>query len=181
MGRIDKIWIDEPSDCYIVTDDYGFNVMYDCAFTDMRAVEQEVLKIVSFYINKVEPMQDRDLRNVMPTIDRLGIIKEVLHYEELYQRAKLRLCLHYMECYDHTCDTLEQQRLIQIVVELMARRPRMNLAANHFKDSYRAEIDALETQAQIMKEFIRMQMDIEFKANTDIREILEKTYRLIYE
>ena len=32
-----------------------------------------------------------------------------------------------------------------------------------------------------MKEFIRMQMDIEFKANNDIREILEKTYRLIYE
>ena len=32
-----------------------------------------------------------------------------------------------------------------------------------------------------MKEFIRMQMDIEFAANNDIREILEKTYRLIYE
>jgi hypothetical protein len=32
-----------------------------------------------------------------------------------------------------------------------------------------------------MKEFIRMQMDIEFKANTDVREILEKTYRLVYE
>lgn len=38
----------------------------------------------------------------------------------------------------------------------MARRPRMNLAANHFKDSYRAEIDALETAANILKEFIRM-------------------------
>jgi len=32
-----------------------------------------------------------------------------------------------------------------------------------------------------MKEFIRMQMNIEFKANSDIREVLEKTYRLIYE
>ena len=27
----------------------------------------------------------------------------------------------------------------------MAQRPRMNLAANNFKDSYRAEIDALST------------------------------------
>lgn len=165
----------------MVTDDYGFNVMYDCTFMDMRAVEQEMLKIVSFYINKVEPMQDRDLRNVLPCVDRLGIVKEVLYWEEKFQRSKLKLCLHYMECYDHTCDTLEQQRLIQIVVELMAKRPRMNLAANHFKDSYRAEIDVIDTQAQIMKEFIRMQMDIEFKANNDIREILEKTYRMIYE
>lgn len=57
----------------------------------------------------------------------------------------------------------------------------MNLAANHFTDSYRAEMDVLETQIKIMKEFIRMQMDIEFRANNDIREILEKTYRMIYE
>jgi len=56
MGRVDKIWLDETNDIYVVTDDYGFNLMYDCTFMDMRAVEQEVLKIVSFYINRVEPM-----------------------------------------------------------------------------------------------------------------------------
>lgn len=89
MGRIDKIWLDEPNDIYIVSDDYGFNLMYDCTFSDMRAVEQEVLKIVSFYINKVEPMQDRDLRNVLPNVDRLGILKDVLKWEQLYQKAKL--------------------------------------------------------------------------------------------
>lgn len=32
-----------------------------------------------------------------------------------------------------------------------------------------------------MKEFIRMQMSLEYRANNDIREILEKTYRMIYE
>lgn len=57
----------------------------------------------------------------------------------------------------------------------------MNLAASHFKDSYRAEIDSLDTQTQIMREFIRLQMDVEFKANNEIREILEKTYRMVYE
>lgn len=93
MGRIDKIWLDEANDIYIVTDDYGFNLMYDCSFMDMRAVEQEILKIVSFYINKVEPMQDRDLRNVLPNVDRLGILKDVLEWEQLYQKAKLQLCL----------------------------------------------------------------------------------------
>ena len=156
MGRIDRISIDEENDIFICTDDFGFNIMYDCALQDMRALEQEVLKIVSYYINKVEPMQDKDLRNILPVVDRLGIIKEVLFWEEKFQKAKMKLCLQYMECYDHTCDTLEQQRLVQIVVDLMALRPRMNLAANHFKDSYRAEIDSLETQTQIMREFIRM-------------------------
>jgi len=81
--------------------------MYDCCFQDMRAIEQEMLKIVSFYINKTEPMQDRDLRNVLPNVDRLAILKDVLHWEDKYQKAKMELTLQYMECYEHTCDTLE--------------------------------------------------------------------------
>ena len=63
----------------------------------------------------------------------------------------------------------------------MAKRPRMNLAANHFKDSYKAEIEALDYQVKIMKEFISMQMSNEFAVNNEIREFLEKTYRLIYD
>lgn len=49
-----------------------------------------------------------------------------------------------MECFEHTCDSLDQQRLIQIIVDLMARRPRINLEGNHFRDSYKAEVDAIE-------------------------------------
>lgn len=63
----------------------------------------------------------------------------------------------------------------------MAKRPRINLAANHFRDSYKAEIEAFDYQVKIMKEFINMQMQNEFKVNNDIREFLEKTYRLIYD
>ena len=64
----------------LVTDDYGFNVMYDATFTDMRALEQEMLKVCSYFINKVEPLQDKDMRNVLPTIDGLGVIKEICEY-----------------------------------------------------------------------------------------------------
>ena len=38
-GRVDRIWLDEKTDCFIVSDDYDFNVMYDCTFGDMRALE----------------------------------------------------------------------------------------------------------------------------------------------
>ena len=181
MGRIDKIEEHPEMGCFIVTDDYGVNVMYDSTFADMRSLEQEMLKIVSFYINKLEPLQDRDLRNILPAIDRMGIMKEIIECEQQYQKAKLLLVIAYTECLDHTCDTLDQQRLIQIIVDLMAQRPRMNFLANHFRDSYKAEIDAFEAQTQIVREFINMQMDNEYKINNDIREMLEKTYRLIYE
>jgi hypothetical protein len=86
--------------------------MYDATFGDMRAIEQELLKIVSFYINKVEPIAEVDLRNIFPAVDRFQIVADVIMCEEEYQRAKLKLCLHYLECFEHTCDTLDQQRLV---------------------------------------------------------------------
>lgn len=69
--------------------------------------------------------------------------------------------------------------MIQIIVDLMASRPRLNLSATHFKDSYRAEVELLTLQHEIMREVIRMQMSNEFEANNSIREYLEKTYRLV--
>jgi hypothetical protein len=64
-----------------VKDDYGIHVLYDATFADMRAMEMEVLKICSFYINKAEPLLDNDLRNMYPAVDRLKILDECLLYE----------------------------------------------------------------------------------------------------
>jgi hypothetical protein len=84
MGRIDTITFNESADCYIVTDDYGVDIMYDSTLADMSILEQEMLKIMSFYVNKVEPLQDVDFRNIFPVVDRFAIIKEILIYEERY-------------------------------------------------------------------------------------------------
>lgn len=73
LGRID--FISEFNGHFIVADDFGVNVMYDASFADMRHLEQEMLKIVSYFINKLEPMQDTDLRNVFPVIDRFRALK----------------------------------------------------------------------------------------------------------
>jgi hypothetical protein len=145
-GRIDFYTEHQQSRCILVSDDFGVNLMYDSTFVDMRVLEQEILKIMSYYINKVEveAMHQTDLRNVFPTIDRFNLIKEVLECEDRYQKAKLELVFCYLECYEHTCDTLEQQQTIQIIVDLMAKRPRFNLSSNHFTDSYTVEIKLLE-------------------------------------
>lgn len=111
---------------------------------------------MSYYINKLEPMQDLDLRNIFPSVDRFGMIKEALVLEENYQRAKLKLVFCYFECYEHTCDTVEQQRIIQVIIDIMAKRPRINLSANHFEDSYLSEIKLLETNTRLVREFIKM-------------------------
>lgn len=108
LGRIDFLSEHEGSGCYLVTDDYSVNVMYDATFADMRALEQEMLRTMSYFINKLEPMQDTDLRNVFPAVDRFKLVEELIQCEEQYHRTKLLLAFSYLECYEHTCDTLHQ-------------------------------------------------------------------------
>jgi hypothetical protein len=47
-------------------------------------MELEIIKICSFYINKVEPLLDNDLKNIYPCVDRLRILEEALYYENLF-------------------------------------------------------------------------------------------------
>lgn len=56
-----------------------------------------------------------------------------------------------MECFEHICDPVEQQRLTQIVVDLMARRPRLNLEDLYFKDSYKAEIECISKHMELLE------------------------------
>jgi len=50
----------------------------------MKATEVELLRMMSFFINKVEPMQDTDIRSVFPSIDRLAFASEAVGCEEEY-------------------------------------------------------------------------------------------------
>jgi hypothetical protein len=38
----------------------------------------------------------------------------------------------------------------------MALRPKLNLAGTHFKDSYIAEIDALESKTRLVRDVMKM-------------------------
>lgn len=68
----------------LVKDDFGVHILYDASFADMRLMETEILKICSFYINKVEPLLDNDLRNVFPSVDRLKMLKEIITLENQF-------------------------------------------------------------------------------------------------
>jgi hypothetical protein len=58
--------------------------MYDATFADMRALELELLRLISYFINKLEPMQDTDLRNFFPVVDRFNLVKEIIMCEEKF-------------------------------------------------------------------------------------------------
>jgi len=84
IGRIDTIYKNEEYKLNLVKDDFGIHVIYDASFEDMRLMEQEILKICSFYINKAEPLLDNDLKNIYPCVDRLRILEDAIRFENEY-------------------------------------------------------------------------------------------------
>jgi hypothetical protein len=49
-----------------------------------------------------------------------------------------------MQTYEHTCDPLENVRIMQVIVDIMAQRPRFNTDASLYNESYEAEIKVLD-------------------------------------
>jgi hypothetical protein len=155
--------------------------MYDTSLHDMVSLENELIKIGTFYIRKQEYLIDVEIKEPMSSIDRGAISAQVLEYEHKFQFAKIRLIEEFMKIYEHTIDIVEQQRLVQIMVDVMAKRPRLNTDSTHFVDSYKAEIDYFNSLREFINEISREQMRREKIISDDIKEHLELKYRKVNE
>lgn len=118
----------------IINED-GTPIMYDASLHDIVSLEEELIKIGTYYIQKQEYLLDIEVKDPIPSIDRGAVCSELLEYEHQYQYAKLKVVETFMEAYEHTCDIMEQQRLVQIIADFMAKRPRLNTDSTHFIDS----------------------------------------------
>ncbi len=54
LTRMDTFKIDEETKEIFVIDDFGMQVMFDCALDDIVNLDKELLKIGTFYIRKNE-------------------------------------------------------------------------------------------------------------------------------
>ena len=97
----------------------------------MKSLEDELIKVGSYFVNKSEVLLD-PASKPLPIRDRSELLTHLLEGEAKFQYKKVLVCQLYMECYEHISDPLEQQRLMQTITDLMARRPRLNLKANYF-------------------------------------------------
>jgi hypothetical protein len=74
MGRIEFIELNEALKEVYIRDDFGIYIMYDCVFQDMKILEDQLIKIGSFFLHKAETLQDPSSehgRNPVPGRDRL--------------------------------------------------------------------------------------------------------------
>ena len=182
MGRIDFVEINEALKEVYVKDDFGIYIIYDCVLQDMKFIENELAKVGSYYLHKSEALVDPEKQEqgvrAYPFKDRLELLDDILKKESDFQFAKVKLIQVYVECYEHVCDPLEQQKLMQVITDLMSRRPRLNLNANYFVDAYDAEIQCLQKQFELVKTLVDLQISLEKTENKRLQDSLNLSYTL---
>jgi hypothetical protein len=76
-------------------------------------------------------------------LDRGEVALHLFEQELELQLTKASLIESLVEVYEHTCDPLESIRVLQVIADTMAIRPRVNLEATYFRDSYKSEIGVI--------------------------------------
>ena len=108
MNRVDHVEIDIEQQEVLIKDDYNIYIMYECALSDMQVLEEEILRIGSYYISRLEELYDNEVDQIIHTKDRQQVINDILKCEMNFQFKKVQLIQLYMECYEHICDPVEQ-------------------------------------------------------------------------
>ena len=158
----DKLVFQEDSsgilNCTIsVLDAHGIRVVYEESINDMVQLEEEMIKIGSYFLNKAELAEHTSASEAPSTmLDRSEVAYHVFELELELQVTKVMLVETLLSVYEHTCDPLESIRVLQIIVDTMALRPRINLDASYFKDSYVAEIKVLKERLALYQEVLQV-------------------------
>jgi hypothetical protein len=161
-----------------VLDEHGIKIVYEESINDMLQLEEEMIKIGSFFLNKAE-LEEHTSPTESPStmLDRGEVAHHLFEQELELQLTKVMLVETLLQVYEHTCDPLESVRLLQIVVDTMALRPRINLDATYFRDSYAAEIKVLKEKLELYREVLHIQRANELAENQEIRKFQELKLR----
>jgi hypothetical protein len=89
LGRIDHFEISKETREVWVKDDFGIYIMQECAMQDMRDLEEELLKIGSFYIAKHEHLVNTECERAFPHVDRITLLEDLLDKELDFQFEKV--------------------------------------------------------------------------------------------
>lgn len=78
LGRVDHYEINEKNKQVFVKDDFGIYILYECAMQDMKDLEDELLKIGSYYIAKHEHLVNTECDKAYTLVDRITLLEDLL-------------------------------------------------------------------------------------------------------
>lgn len=63
-----------------------------------------------------------------------------------------------MTIYENTCDVFTSKSLMQLIVDIMSKRPNLDLSYNYFTTGYMIEIEVIKKKAALIHTLIDYQV-----------------------
>ncbi|KNC47960.1 uncharacterized protein AMSG_04194 [Thecamonas trahens ATCC 50062] len=162
-----------------VLDSSGVYVMYDAALTDLSNIEEELVAVGSHYMSRdadarFEAQSGRrgggragagsgtnaehggsgpeDGADKLATVDALAVLGDLYESELWFTQAKAELVNAYLHIYECTPDPEGVAKVAQVIVDLLASRPDLDMDAEYFAESYAASIVNVELHTRLISE-----------------------------
>ncbi|XP_048793577.1 uncharacterized protein LOC125689888 isoform X1 [Lagopus muta] len=165
-------------DGYIHTQDqHGTYIIYDVALKDLKELENQLLLVASQYIEKDQSnvtCGKSSGSNIVEWahafVDRFAVLFDLWTCETALLEKKCQLLDVYLEAYQHALDPEERFALAQAITDIMHKHPRFDLELEYFVNIYRDECICLQLQAQLLRDIVNQQIDVQ-------REYVPKIWR----
>jgi hypothetical protein len=92
-------------------------------------------------------------------VDRAAVLLELWLWEVEFLREKQRLLDCYRTALQHTTHLSARRRLVQVMVNLLNRRPHYDFEASYFASSYHAACVSLRMERQMLVEVLNYQIE----------------------
>lgn len=122
-------------------------------------------KIGTYYINKHEVLIINTDNTPNPLIDRSQVILDIFQFEFEFLYSKVPICLKQYELisdlmtvYDNNCDVYSAKSLMQLIIDVMSKRPNLDLSYNYFSTGYILEIEVIKKKAAFIHTLIDYQV-----------------------
>jgi len=146
VERRDDDYTVEDDGVVRVRDSEGMLVLYDAAQSDLAALDQEMLLLGSHYIAAY---------NERHVPDRVTLLEDLYDSEATFHDAKRVVVDAYVVAYEHTLDPDIRKALHQRIVDVIAKRPCLDLNGSYPCESYSAEIVALQLEDRLLRDVLK--------------------------
>lgn len=124
-------------------------VLYEPALQDLEQVESRLLATATSYINRYE--RYLKVKSLDELVDRMELLTRLYGLELQYQWEKFQLVEAYYYAYENTKEPLQAYKLSRTILALILKPPAVDLSQTSFEQSYRMNIEALKTEAELVR------------------------------
>ncbi|OCT80388.1 uncharacterized protein ccdc162p.L [Xenopus laevis] len=161
-----------------IQDQRGAFIMYDVALEDLQELEEQLLLMATCLIEQEKGIKSKRMEGneldisswAHITVDRFAILLDLWTWESALLENKKQLIDSYFEAYQHTLDKEERFALVQVITNIMFRRPRFDIGSKYFLKAYSDECQCLRLHLQLLRKILNSQIDSE-------REFIQKVWR----